>query len=58
VAFRPKRGLLYYDSFLYVIHIESCLASEPRSGPEERARGPLLRIALDVEKRPRAAPPR
>lgn len=58
VEFRPKRGLLYYDSFLYVIHLESRLASEPPAGGDVRARGPLVRITLEVEKRPAAAAPR
>jgi hypothetical protein len=44
IAFDTEPGFLYYDSFVHVVHVESQAAG---------GRGPLLRIALQVQKRPR-----
>lgn len=44
VAFETGPGFLYYDSFVHVIHVRPEAGGEP---------GPLLRIALQVAKRPK-----
>jgi hypothetical protein len=44
VVFETQPGFLYYDSFVHVIHVRSQRA---------RSAGPLLRIALQVAKRPK-----
>jgi hypothetical protein len=46
VRFDTDPGFLYYDSFVHVIHVESRRAATT---------GPLLRIALQVARRPRPA---
>lgn len=52
LVFQPRRGFLYYDSFLHVIHVDSRLAGlAPAGEAEARARGPLIRIALEVQRR-------
>ncbi len=50
-TFHPARGLLYYDSFVHVIRLESLLAGG--APPASRERGPLVCLTLEVEKRAR-----
>jgi hypothetical protein len=50
-SFQPARGLLYYDSFVHVIRLESQL--EGAAPARARERGPLVCLTLEVEKRAR-----
>jgi hypothetical protein len=49
-SFEPARGLLYYDTFLHVLHLRSREETAAGPGPDD---GPAVSIALEVERRSR-----
>jgi hypothetical protein len=61
LAVEPGRGLLFYDSFVYVLKMRSERGAQPRTGPstgsatDPRSLGAWVRIQLDVDKRTRQA---
>jgi hypothetical protein len=52
LVFEPGPGFVYYDSFLYVMRFNSRRAAPDPDHPE-RTLGSFVKIALEVNKRPR-----